>query len=144
MKNWKFQLDDSAGQTQPLIFFDGYCHLCNFWVNWLLRVDRHRKLRFAPLQGETAQQVAVPLPQSALPESIVVLENDFIYLQSRALLRIFRHLPYPWKGLLVLKIFPTTWLDKIYNWVARHRYRWFGRRSQCRLPEPSVRKRFLP
>ena len=135
----------AAGEVaskQPIIFFDGYCVLCNGFVDFIYRRDKKRDFAFASLQGETAKRL---LPGHCLDEfrSVVYLANGNCELRSTAVLSILGRLGGAYKVALVLKIVPRPLRDFVYDWIASHRYRWFGKREQCRLPQPEDKGRML-
>jgi predicted DCC family thiol-disulfide oxidoreductase YuxK len=127
------------------VFFDGVCGLCDRAVRFLLKHDRRDRLRFAPLQGETARRVLPPLGGRVDDlDTMYVLTSDGRLLQrSRALLFAGAALGSGWALLKVLRIIPTPLLDLVYRFVARVRYRIFGRFEACSLPTPEERARFL-
>lgn len=125
------------------MFFDGVCGLCNHTVDFLLRKDRHRRLRFAPLQGTTAAE-RLPRDVRERLDSLVLLRNGEFWLRSGAVARILMLLPGAWPvagGLLWLIPWPLR--DLGYRFVSAVRYRVFGRHETCRLPTPEERTRFL-
>ena len=128
-----------------VVFFDGVCGLCDRTVHFLLKRDRHDRLRFAPLQGETARRVLPPL--GGKPEdldTIYVLTSDGRLLQkSRAVVFATMALGGAWVLLGVLRLVPRPIADVVYDFVARVRYRIFGRSEVCALPSPEERARFL-
>ncbi len=129
----------------PLILFDGVCNFCNYWVNFAIKRDRKKSLRFTPLQGETANRV---LPRyninpTAL-RSVIIIDKDRFYTQSSAAIRICKHLDGGWKLLYGLMIIPKFIRDALYNIIARNRYKWFGKKDHCMIPSPGVKERFLP
>jgi predicted DCC family thiol-disulfide oxidoreductase YuxK len=131
-----------------MLFYDGHCGLCHRAVKFVVRHDRSgNAFRFAPLQGETFRE-RVPSPQrEALPDSMVVLTEDGSLLtRSDALLHILRRLGGGWKLLAgVLQVIPKTLRDFVYDFVARVRYRLFGRRDDyCPVVSPELRAHFDP
>jgi predicted DCC family thiol-disulfide oxidoreductase YuxK len=123
-------LPDNDG---ALVLFDGACNLCHGLVRFLIAHDPAARFRFAALQ--TAQ---------AMPDhSLVLVEGGRTYTRSTAALRIARGLRFPWPLLYALIALPRPLRDWVYDWVARHRYGWFGRRDECQAPGPDVRGRFL-
>jgi predicted DCC family thiol-disulfide oxidoreductase YuxK len=126
---------------RPVIFFDGVCNYCDCMVNWLLRRDREGIFRFASLQSLAGQKLLAAFPD--LPDSVVLVDEQGVYTRSMACLRIVRRLGMPWRLLCVFGLAPVGILDAAYGLVARNRYRWFGLREQCRLPQESERGRFL-
>jgi predicted DCC family thiol-disulfide oxidoreductase YuxK len=128
----------------PIAFFDGDCLMCNAFVDVLIKLDRHQRIRLAPLQGETARQQLPPLPDNPERWSIFYQDPTGTYSQSGAVLRICGAMGLPWSALRVFRLVPRSLRDGLYRWVARNRYRWFGKRDTCRMPTAADRDRFLP
>jgi predicted DCC family thiol-disulfide oxidoreductase YuxK len=127
-----------------LVLFDGDCNLCNGAVKFILRRDRTGRFHFASLQSAAGRQaLAAAGAKQPLPDSIVLVQDGAIAVKSAAALRIARGLPWPWPLLAVFWLVPRPLRDPIYDWVARHRYRWFGKTSSCLVPTPELRARFL-
>jgi predicted DCC family thiol-disulfide oxidoreductase YuxK len=128
-----------------IVFFDGVCGLCDRTVRFLLRHDRHDRLRFAPLQGETARRMLPPLGgrPEALDTIYVVTSDGRLLQRSRAVLFATVALGGAWALLGVLRIVPRPLADLVYRLVASVRYRIFGRFDACQLPTPEERSRFL-
>ena len=133
-----------------LVLFDGVCGLCDRSVHFLLAEDRGQTLLYAPLQGETA--AAVRARQQALSadlSSIALVQHlgskeELLYLKSEAVLRILDEIGGFWRPVSWLRIVPRSIRDTGYDWIARNRYRWFGRYDECIIPDPEVRARFRP
>jgi predicted DCC family thiol-disulfide oxidoreductase YuxK len=139
-------------RASAVILFDGVCNLCNASVAFVIRRDRRQVFRFAPLQSATAQRLlgAHELPEAGgAPagkddwQSVIVIEDGRVFHRSAAALRILRGLGLPWSLLSVFVIVPAPIRDWLYDVVARHRYRWFGKRDTCAIPTPDQRARFL-
>src|SRR4051812_16158363 len=126
-----------------VILFDGHCGLCNGWVDFLLVRDRHRRFRFASLQSDPAKALLREFGAAAFAETVVLIQGDGIYTRSTAALRAFRTLGFPWRLLGVLLLVPQPLRDAVYDFVARHRYHWFGRSDVCRVPTGDEEERFL-
>jgi len=128
----------------PIILFDGVCNLCNTSVQFILKRDRRSRFRFASLQGPAGQAL---LQRSGLPadhlDSFVLVENNKVYTRSSAALRVISRLGGGYTLFYVFWIIPRPIRDGIYDWVARHRYRWFGKEDSCWLPRPEWKERFL-
>ena len=128
----------------PLILFDGVCNFCNYWVNFAIKRDRKKKLRFTPLQGERAMQL---LPKYHLNltalSSVIFIDAGKVYTQSSAALRICKYLNGGWKLFYGLIIIPKFIRDFFYNIIARNRYNWFGKKESCMVPTPDLKERFL-
>ncbi len=136
----------NAAPHPEILFYDGYCGLCHRAVRFLIAEDRAGTLfRFAPLQGGKFQRLVRPERRGTLPDSIVVMTTDGKLLaRSDAFLHILRRLGGAWKALaVVLNIVPRRLRDFVYDFVARIRYRVFGRRDDlCPVMPPELRARF--
>lgn len=135
-----------APAQRPVVLFDGVCNLCNSAVQFVLDRDPDGRFRFASLQSEPAAELLRAhglSPPAGDPESIVLIEDGRAYQSSTAALRIARRLPGAWKLAYALIVVPSFVRDAVYRWIARNRYRWFGKSEQCRVPTPQLRARFL-
>ena len=131
-------------QQGPVVLFDGVCNFCNRAVNFILRHEKKAVLKFAPLQSEAGRRLARQYGlNSDEPESLVLIEEEKLYLRSSAALRISRYLRGGWPLMIGFIIVPTVIRDLVYRWIAANRYRWFGRRSQCMVPTEENRSRFI-
>jgi predicted DCC family thiol-disulfide oxidoreductase YuxK len=132
------------GVDGPLVLYDGQCGLCNRSVQWILGHDARGRFRFAALQSEMGRAL---LERHGLPagemNSVVLVDGGAAFTKSRAALRIAGGMDAPWPLLRAFAIVPRPLADLAYDFVARHRYRWFGRSEACMLPPPEVRARFL-
>jgi predicted DCC family thiol-disulfide oxidoreductase YuxK len=131
-------------QNNPVVLFDGICTLCNSSVQFLIRRDRQARLRFASLQSNFGQSVLQKfnLPQNNF-SSFVLLEGEKIYLRSSAALRVTHYLGSFWKFFQIFWIVPPFVRDAIYDFIAKNRYKWFGKKPECMLPSPELKERFL-
>ncbi|MCJ7627464.1 MAG: thiol-disulfide oxidoreductase DCC family protein [Longimicrobiales bacterium] len=129
---------------KKVILFDGVCVLCSAAVNFVIKRDRRDVFRFVPLQSEVGSRLAA-LHQISAPElsSIVMIEENRFFTKSSAVLRIAKELPGGYPFLHWLIAVPRPIRDAVYDLVARHRYRWFGKKERCMLPAPEARGRFL-
>ena len=126
------------------MLFDGVCNLCNSSVQFILLNDRTGRLNFASLQSDVAKEwLETHWRGSNLPDSVILIEDGNVYAKSDAALRIARHLKFPYPLLALFSLIPRALRDAIYDWIARNRYRWFGRQDQCMMPRPEWKSRFL-
>jgi len=128
-----------------LVLYDGVCGFCDASVRWLLVHDRHRRLRYAPLQGPTA--AALRARYHEMPhdiDTVCFLEGGGLRLRSDAAFAIVRHLPAPWSWLGAFAVLPRPLTDWAYRRVAAVRYRIWGKADACRVPTPEERTFFLP
>jgi predicted DCC family thiol-disulfide oxidoreductase YuxK len=127
-----------------IIFFDGVCNLCNSSVDVVMRHDKSASFKFASLQSDFAKRV---LPEFGVEpsdlDSIALIDNGIVYQRSSAALKIAGKLSglYPLLG--VFWIVPKGLRNLVYDWVARNRYKWFGKKDSCRLPTAEERALFL-
>ncbi len=127
-----------------IVLFDGVCNLCNGAVRFIIRHDAEDRFRFAPLQSDIARQLLKkhPVPDQKT-NSIVLIENEKVYTKSGAALRISRRLNGLWKLWAIGYIIPGFIRDECYDFIARHRYHWFGRSEECIIPDEELRHKFL-
>ena len=129
-----------------VVVFDGVCVLCNGWVRFLLRYDRRGRYRFAAMQSASGREL---LSRHGLdpddPLSFLLVDEAGAGTDSDAIGRVLHGLGGGWRVLSkVLLAVPRVVRDRGYRLTARNRYRWFGRRAQCRVPGPAELDRFLP
>jgi predicted DCC family thiol-disulfide oxidoreductase YuxK len=127
-----------------VVVFDGECSFCNGWVDFLLKFDRRDVFRFAARQSEAgaAYSREAGLPVAGVG-SIILVEGKTIRLRSDAVLRMLELLGFPFAVARVFRVIPAVLRDAGYDFVARNRIRWFGKRSACRVPLPAERHRFI-
>lgn len=128
---------------RPIIFFDGICHLCNGFVDFVLQKDLKQHFQFAPLQGETAANLLTPQERSELTSVILLVEGKK-FLRSEAVVKVLIDLGGVYRVLALGFLLPSGVRNALYNWVAKNRYAWFGQRETCRLPTPTEIDRLLP
>ncbi|MGQ0650543.1 MAG: thiol-disulfide oxidoreductase DCC family protein [Gemmatimonadaceae bacterium] len=126
-----------------IVLYDGVCGLCNRFVQFVLRHDRHRTMRFATLQGALGQEAVRAIPELAKVDSIVLLHRNGAFVRSTAALEVARYLGGVWLLALVGYVVPRAVRDAMYDAIARRRYRMFGRYDACPMPTPETRARFL-
>jgi len=127
-----------------VILFDGVCNLCNSSVQWIIDHDPNHQFRFASLQTSAAQSVlAAANYDQPIPDSVVLIDEAGVHTRSTAAIRIARRLGFPWNILALTLPIPSKLRDAIYNWIARNRYKWFGKTETCRIPTPELAARFL-
>ncbi len=125
-----------------IIFFDGVCNLCNGAINFVLDHDKKGKYKFAALQTEVASNY-LSKQQITDMNSIVLFAEGKTYSKSTAALKIAADLNFPWFLFKAFLIFPKFLRDPIYDFIAKRRYKWFGKRETCRMPTPEEKSRFL-
>lgn len=131
-------------QPKSIIFFDGVCNLCNASIDFVIQRDKEDHFLVGALQEDLSRKIlsSYDVREDYL-DSLVVLEKGEIYYKSTAALKIARHLSGLWPAFYPLIFIPRFLRDPIYNWIGSNRYRWFGKKSTCRLPTPAEKAKFL-
>ena len=119
--------------TKPIIIFDGICNLCNASINFILKRDKRKQFLYISLQSDEGKQLVEDYKIPEETDSVVLIKNETVYVESDAALEIGLMLPRPWRWVSVFRIFPKKLRDGIYRWIARNRYSWFGKRATCRI-----------
>jgi len=135
----------TSNQSEPIVLLiDGHCNMCHGLAKFVVGRDKRAVFRFASLQSELGRRLLKEgaMPEDAL-ETFVMVDNGKYYTKSTAALRIGRKLGWPWSVAYPAIVVPRFVRDRVYRFVARRRYRWFGRSESCLLPTPEMRSRFL-
>lgn len=128
----------------PIVVFDGVCHLCNGWVDFILRHDRRVGYRFAAMQSARGQALiaAQGYRTDSLP-TLLLFEDGRCRTHTDAIIRIVSSFGGAWRLAQAARVAPPLVRDPLYRLIARNRYRMFGRRDSCRVPPAEARDRFL-
>lgn len=129
--------------TTSIIIFDGVCNLCNRAVQFILKYDPYGKFVFTAMQSETGKNLRQSYHIAPSVDSIILIEGDHAYSNSDAALRIARRLVGLWPFFYGFIIVPKPIRDAVYKFIARNRYRWFGKHDVCLIPSPKYRDRFI-
>ena len=128
----------------PILLFDGHCNFCNAWVRLIVNRDNTRKILFAPLQSPVGRKMLEEHQiDVSYANSLVFFEEEGFSVSSTAALRIFSYLDGWERHLQLLAVVPRPIRDAVYHFIAKYRYKWFGRSEQCMIPTPELRERFL-
>lgn len=119
--------------NRHIILFDGVCNLCNRSIDFILRRDKKEQFRFVALQSDEGKKLVRQFNIPAETDSVLLIKNDLVFTESDAALEISKMLPFPWKWANVFRVLPLKFRNSIYHWIARNRYRWFGKRTSCRV-----------
>lgn len=134
-------------QIDHVVLFDGVCNLCNSSVDFIIRNDKRGRFKVAPLQSDTGKKLLKDAGLSeeriASLDSVLLYRKGRVYGKSKAALEIAKNLGFPISLLYGFIIIPPFLRDIVYNFIARNRYRWFGKKETCRLPTEEERARFL-
>ncbi|OYR41314.1 thiol-disulfide oxidoreductase DCC [Halorubrum sp. Ib24] len=137
-------MDAETAEADAIVLFDGVCNLCSGFVQFILPRDDEGKYRFASLQSDVGQALLAEhdLPRDEL-DSVVLIEDGESYVKSAAILRIATGLGGFYRLLSPFRYLPRSVRDRLYDFVADHRYRWFGKKDRCMMPSEDVQSRFL-
>ena len=135
----------TTSTTSPILFFDGTCNLCNGYVQFIIRHDRKKRFLFAPLQSKAGKKAVENVTSfyKITPDSVILLYKGKWHTHSSAALNVLKLLGLPWSLLYAANIIPAFLRDIVYNFVARNRYKWFGKRNECMIPQPDIMNRFI-
>lgn len=134
----------TEGSPHPIVIFDGVCNYCSSVVAFIIKRDDRGIFRFAPFQSESAKSL---LEEYGVREnyldSFILIEGGELYTKSEAALRLWRRLGGLWSLTYAFIAVPAPVRDAVYDFIARNRYKWFGKKDECMIPGPEVRERFL-
>lgn len=131
-------------RENPIIVFDGMCMLCSMTAEFVLKRDRRRRIRFATAQNPAGRAAYLEhgLDAEAMATMIVIIDGE-AYTESDAALALLAALGWPWRLALAGRIVPRSLRDRLYRWVARNRYGWFGARDVCWHPAADAVERMM-
>lgn len=127
-----------------IVLFDGVCNLCNSAVDFIIQRDKGRNFKVAALQDEPVKKIlqSYQINEEYL-DSLVLIRGDNVFYKSRAALEVAKKLNALWPLLYGLIIIPSFVREPVYDWIARNRYKWFGKKETCRMPTEEERNKFL-
>lgn len=131
---------------KQLILFDGVCNLCNSSVQYVIKHDKKQQFLFTSLQGETAKSIIkhFKIDTTKIDSVLLYSPKKKIYYKSTAAIKISSKLSFPINLLSIFIILPAFIRNVVYDYIARNRYKWFGKKEACYLPTPELNTRFLP
>lgn len=127
---------------RPIVLFDGECILCNGAVQFIIKHDQKGYFHFAALQSEFGEKLKMDHPELCSIDSIILLQNGKIKIESSAALSIAKNLEGWPKLYYAFMIIPTTIRDYFYRLIARNRFKFFGKNESCMIPSKEIRDRF--
>ena len=132
-------------ENKIIILFDGVCNLCNGFVQFVIKYDKKDTFRFASLQSKTGKEILIHLDlYSKKMDSVCYFESGIAYyLKSDAAIEIMKKLGGIFYLTIVLKIFPKIIRDFVYDFIAKNRYNWFGKKDNCMIPTLELKSKFI-
>jgi len=143
---------------QRLLLFDGVCNLCDRSVQFIIRHDPTGKFKFAALQSDYTQSLTesalkdqlAPLltlkevhTKEAQLRTLILIQQGQVFTRSTAVIKVLQQLGFPWNLSAIMLILPKVIRDAIYNYIARHRYKWYGKKERCMVPTTALKARFM-
>jgi predicted DCC family thiol-disulfide oxidoreductase YuxK len=127
-----------------ILVFDAKCLLCCAWVRFVLKHDRRRVFRFASIQSEAGMALLARAELNADElQTLLLVDGERCHQYTSAIFRVLHQFGFPWRLAWLGWLVPSLIRDSFYRWLARNRYRLFGRRDVCFLPRPEESWRFL-
>ncbi|WP_273854014.1 thiol-disulfide oxidoreductase DCC family protein [Guptibacillus spartinae] len=133
----------NRNQEQNIILFDGICNVCNSLVKFMFKVDKKGIFSFASLQSDIAARLLKEAHMEEIPDSVIVIRDGQALVKSDAAIYIFKKLGGVFQLSAIAYILPRSARDRIYDGIAKRRYKLFGKREECMLPTKEQRNRFL-
>lgn len=130
---------------KQLILFDGVCNLCNASVLYVIKRDKNNVFMFATLQSDVGKQIIQQYHLDASKTDSILLysETKGLFIKSSATLQIAKHLGFPNNLMRIFFIIPPFIRNYAYDYVAKNRYKWYGKKEQCMVPTPGLKAKFL-
>ena len=132
-------------KNKKIILFDGVCNLCNSSINYVIDHDKKDVFRFASLQSELGKTIQdyLGIKNTNLDTIILYIPNEAYYIKSTAALKIMITFSGIWKLMQLFTIIPAPIRDFVYNYIAKNRYKWYGKQESCRIPTIELKSKFL-
>jgi len=131
--------------NKKIILFDGVCNLCNSSVQFIIKNDKKDIFRFVALQSELGNEICnyIGMDQTKIDSIILYNPGVAYYYKSSAALEIAEDLGVIYSLISILKIFPEKFRNYVYDYIAKNRYKWYGRKESCMIPTPELKAKFL-
>jgi predicted DCC family thiol-disulfide oxidoreductase YuxK len=130
--------------THPIIFFDGVCNLCNAWVNFIIKRDDDQLFRFASLQSETGKSVNEKILQNGGSlDTVILFKKGKYYTKSEVAFALIDYLSPVYKVFRIFQVFPLSLRNWVYDIVGSLRYKLFGKKDQCEIPDKNILDFFI-
>ena len=137
--------DSNTKKNQQIVLFDGVCNLCSGGVQFIIKRDKKDLFRFASLQSETGKSLLAErkIDPKTTDSMVLIKPGQAYYVRSDAALEIGKQFSGVWNLLSVFQWIPAPLRDIVYDFVAKNRYRWFGKKDNCMVPSPELKQKFL-
>ena len=138
-------MKEAIEQGKKIILFDGVCNLCNGAVQYIIKRDKKNTFLFAALQSEIGRKfINERQIDTSKTDSIILIDpNVAYYIKSNAAMQIAYEFGGLWKALKIFEILPVSIRDVFYDFIAKNRYKWFGKEESCWIPTPELKAKFI-
>ena len=132
-------------KDKKIILFDGVCNLCDSSVQFIIKHDKKDVFRFVALQSDLGQEIIKHIGiDTKNMDSIILYEPGIAYYyKSEAVLEIAKELRWNFSFRTIFSIFPTSFSNRIYDYIAKNRYKWYGKKESCMIPTEELKSKFL-
>lgn len=131
-------------ENRRIVIFDGVCNLCEYSVQFIVKHDVNARFKFVSAQSELGKELQLAYGIDTIKDGTVIFIKDkHPFIKSDAALEIARDLDGMWRFLYAFKYLPKTVRDYLYSVVSKYRYKWFGKKEECLLPDKRIKDRFL-
>lgn len=130
---------------KKIILFDGVCNLCNSSVQYVIQRDKKDEFRFVALQSELGQKIIkhIGITNSNIDSIVLYLPGIAYYYKSSAVIEIAKSLQGFFNYGMLFRLLPNALRDVVYDYIARNRYKWYGKKESCMIPTPELKSKFL-
>lgn len=130
---------------KKLVLFDGVCNLCDASVQYIIKHDKKDLFRFTALQGELGEQILKKfnIDRTKTDSILLYSEEQGISYKSTAALKIASKLGFPINLMSIFLIVPAFIRNWVYDYIAKNRYKWYGKKDECMIPTPELKSKFL-
>ena len=135
----------NLAQHKKIILFDGLCNLCDATVQFIIKRDTKDVFRFVSLQSDLGRELLQKLPiEFQLTDSVFLYESEKVFFyKSQAVFEIVKSIGGIYYCLLIFKLLPNTITNAVYDFIAKNRYRWWGKKESCLVPSKDLQSKFL-
>lgn len=132
-------------KDKKIVLFDGVCNLCNGAINYVIDNDKNDVFRFVSLQSDLGKAIQqyIGYTDTNLDTIIVYVPGEAYYTKSTAAIKIMNEFGGIWKAMNSFLLLPQNMRDLVYDYVAKNRYKWYGKQDACRIPTPELKAKFL-
>jgi predicted DCC family thiol-disulfide oxidoreductase YuxK len=127
----------------PILFYDGYCALCNYFVNFIIRFDPKQQFFFCPLDSDLGREIIQKYQVDSGIDSVILFDNNQVFTHHWAVFEILKKLPYPIKFLLVFRLIPSSFNKFLYTKIAANRHKLAKKYAACPVPPVKNKNQFL-